>query len=405
MNNLSMPSVSRQKIAGRSALRTTKNALAAVIATTLMVSTASAASLQTTKATETASTGWATQSGGTTGGAKASSSKIYAVKSISEFKAALNGSDSSPKIIQVTGAIDISGGKAYTSFDDQKARSQISIPSNTTIIGIGNQGKFTNGSLVIKGVSNVILRNLYIETPVDVAPHYETGDGWNAEWDAAVIDNSDHVWVDHVTISDGSFTDDKYTTKNGEKYVQHDGALDIKKGSDYVTVSNSRFELHDKTILIGHSDNNGSQDAGKLRVTFHNNLFDRVGERTPRVRFGSVHAYNNVYIGDVNHKAYRYQYSFGIGTSGSLLSESNAFTIDNLKKISGRDKECSVVKAFNGKIFSDKGSIINGASYNLNGCGFGFSAYTAKIPYKYSAQTITTSLANSISSNAGYGKL
>ncbi|OOC12851.1 pectate lyase, partial [Dickeya dadantii] len=95
----------------------------------------------------------------------------------------------------------------YTSFDDQKARSQISIPSNTTIIGIGNKGKFTNGSLVVKGVSNVILRNLYIETPVDVAPHYEEGDGWNAEWDAVVIDSTDHVWVDHVTISDGSFTD------------------------------------------------------------------------------------------------------------------------------------------------------------------------------------------------------
>ncbi|OOC11585.1 pectate lyase, partial [Dickeya dadantii] len=95
----------------------------------------------------------------------------------------------------------------YTSFDDQKARSQISVPSNTTIIGIGSNGKFTNGSLVIKGVSNVILRNLYIETPVDVAPHYEEGDGWNAEWDAAVIDSSTRVWVDHVTISDGSFTD------------------------------------------------------------------------------------------------------------------------------------------------------------------------------------------------------
>ncbi|OOC12521.1 pectate lyase, partial [Dickeya dadantii] len=123
MNNSRMSSVSTQKTTGRSALGT-KSALAAIIATTMMVSVASAASLQTTKATEAASTGWATQSGGTTGGAKASSSKIYAVKSISEFKAALNGTDSSPKIIQVTGAIDISGGKAYTSFDDQKARSQ-----------------------------------------------------------------------------------------------------------------------------------------------------------------------------------------------------------------------------------------------------------------------------------------
>ncbi|MEI7402637.1 polysaccharide lyase [Dickeya dianthicola] len=382
----------------------TKNLLAAIIATAMMTSAAHAASLQTTKATEAASTGWATQSNGTTGGAKAASAKIYVAKSISEFKTALNGTDSSPKIIQITGTIDISGGKAYTSFDDQKARSQISIPSNTTIIGIGSNGKFTNGSLVIKGVSNVILRNLYLETPVDVAPHYETGDGWNAEWDAAVIDNSDHVWVDHVTISDGSFTDDKYTTKDGEKYVQHDGALDIKKGSDFVTISYSRFELHDKTILIGHSDSNGSQDSGKLRVTFHNNVFDRVTERTPRVRFGSIHAYNNVYLGDVKNSVYPYLYSFGLGTSGSILSEANSFTLANLKSINGQKPECSIVKAFNSKVFSDKGSLVNGSSTtNLDACGL--TAYKPTLPYKYSAQTMTSSLSNSINSNAGFGKL
>ncbi|ANE74435.1 polysaccharide lyase [Dickeya solani] len=382
----------------------TKSLLAAIIATAMMTSAAHAASLQTTKATEAASTGWATQSNGTTGGAKATSAKIYAVKNISEFKAALNGTDTDPKIIQITGAIDISGGKAYTSFDDQKARSQLSIPSNTTIIGIGSNGKFTNGSLVIKGVSNVILRNLYIETPVDVAPHYESGDGWNAEWDAAVIDSSTNVWVDHVTISDGSFTDDKYTTKDGEKYVQHDGALDIKKGSDYVTISYSRFELHDKTILIGHSDSNGSQDSGKLRVTFHNNVFDRVTERTPRVRFGSIHAYNNVYLGDVKHSVYPYAYSFGLGTSGSILSEANSFTLSNLKSIDGKNPECSIVKQFNSKVFSDKGSLVNGSSTtNLDTCGL--TAYKPTLPYKYSAQTMTSSLASSINSNAGYGKL
>ncbi|AJC67290.1 MULTISPECIES: polysaccharide lyase [Dickeya] len=374
-----------------------KSLLAAIIATAMVTSAAHAADLQTSKATEAASSGWATQNGGTTGGAKAASAKIYAVKSISEFKAALNGSDSDPKIIQITGAIDISGGKAYTSFDDQKARSQLSIPSNTTIIGIGSNGKFTNGSLVIKGVKNVILRNLYIETPVDVAPHYETGDGWNAEWDASVIDNSTNVWVDHVTISDGSFTDDKYTTKNGETYVQHDGALDIKKGSDYVTVSNSRFELHDKTILIGHSDSNGAQDSGKLRVTFHNNVFDRVTERTPRVRFGSIHAYNNVYLGDVKAKVYRYLYSFGLGTSGSILSEGNYFNISNLKS------NCDVVKSFNSKVLSDNGSLINGGAAGLNNCSF--TTYKPTLPYKYSVQSMTSSLANSITSSAGYGKL
>ncbi|WJY16162.1 polysaccharide lyase [Pectobacteriaceae bacterium CE90] len=402
MNNTSMTSVSKMKATGCSSfscglLTTSKHLLATMITAAVMVSSANAASVLTSEALTTApSAGWASQSGSTTGGAKASSSNIYTAKNISEFKTAL-AKGSTAKIIQITSPIDISGGTAYTSSSDQKSRSQLSIPSNTTIIGIGSKGKFTNGSLIIKGVSNVIVRNIYIQTPIDIAPKYEDGDGWNAEWDAMNIDNSDHVWVDHVTITDGSFTDDQYTTKNGETYVQHDGSLDIKKGADYITVSNSRFELHDKTILIGHSDSNASQDKGKLHVTFFNNVFDRVTERTPRVRFGNIHAFNNVYLGDKKHAVYPYLYSFGIGTSGSLLSEKNGFNISNLT-----DK-CKIVKNFNGTIFSDKGSIFNGSSVDLSSCGF--SAYTSKIPYSYTAKTMTTSLMTTINNNAGYGKL
>ena len=32
-----------------------------------------------------------------------------------------------------------------------------------------------------------------------------------------------------------------------------------------------------------------------LRVTLHHNLFESIGQRTPRVRFGKVHVYNNLY--------------------------------------------------------------------------------------------------------------
>lgn len=378
-------------------LKTPAHLLFVSIATALMSSSAIAGSLLTQEALTTApAVGWASQNGSTTGGSAATEENIYSVSTIDEFKTALAAASAS-KIIQVTAPIDISGGTAYTSFDDQKARSQILIPSNTTIIGIGDQGKFTNGSLIVKEVSNVILRNIYIETPIDVEPHYESGDGWNAEWDAMNIQTSDHVWIDHVTFSDGSFTDDKYTTKDGETYVQHDGALDIKRGSDYVTVSNSRFELHDKTLLIGHSDSNTKQDAGKLHVTFFNNLFNRVRERAPRIRFGNVHAFNNVYIGDVKDTVYPYLYSFGIGTSSSLLSEGNGFTVSNLS-----DK-CKVVKAFNGKIFSDKGSVLNGSEVDLSTCGY--TAYSDTIPYSYTVQPMTTSLSDNIAGNAGFGKL
>lgn len=378
-------------------LKTSARLLFVSFATALISSSAIAGSLLTQEALTTApAAGWASQNGSTTGGSAAAEENIYSAGTIDEFKTAL-AAGSTSKIIQITAPIDISGGTAYTSFDDQKARSQITIPSNTTIIGIGDQGKFTNGSLIVKEVSNVILRNIFIETPVDVEPHYESGDGWNAEWDAMNVQTADHVWIDHVTISDGSFTDDKYTTKDGETYVQHDGVLDIKRGSDYVTVSYSRFELHDKTILIGHSDSNTSQDAGKLHVTFFNNLFNRVRERAPRVRFGNVHAFNNVYIGDVKDTGYPYLYSFGIGTSSSLLSEGNGFTVSNLSN------KCKVVKAFNGKIFSDKGSMLNGNEVDLSTCGF--TAYSDTIPYSYTVQPMTTTLSDDIAGKAGFGKL
>ncbi|MFP1726109.1 polysaccharide lyase family 1 protein [Lonsdalea quercina] len=373
-----------------------KPLLIASITAALMTSNASAASLLSAQSRAAATVGWATQNGTTTGGKAAAAANIYTAKNITEFKAALAAKNTA-KIIQITGTIDISGGKAYSSYKDQQARSQILIPSNTTIIGVGNSGKFTKGSLVISGASNVIIRNIYIETPVDVAPHYESGDGWNAEWDSINVITSHHVWIDHVTFSDGSFTDNKYTKKNGATYVQHDGTLDIKRGSDYITVSNNRFEQHDKTILIGHSDSNGSQDAGKLRVTFYNNLFNQVRERAPRVRFGNVHAFNNVFVGNVNASVYAYLYSFGIGTSSSLLSESNAFNISNLKT------KCAVVKAFNGKVFTDKNSLINNSAAGLSSCGF--TNYTAKIPYSYKVQTMNTNLVKTIISGAGYGKI
>ncbi|OSN03421.1 pectate lyase family protein [Lonsdalea iberica] len=366
------------------------------IATALITSGASAASLLTAQGRTAASVGWATQKGTTTGGKAATAANIYTAKNITEFKAALSAKTTA-KIIQITGTIDISGGKAYSSYSDQKARSQILIPSNTTIIGIGTSGKFTKGSLVISNANNVIIRNVYVETPVDVAPHYESGDGWNAEWDSINVITSHHVWIDHVTFSDGSFTDNKYTKKNGETYVQHDGTLDIKRGSDYITVSNNRFEQHDKTILIGHCDTNGSQDAGKLHVTFYNNLFNQVRERAPRVRYGNVHAFNNVFVGNVNASTYAYLYSFGIGTSSSLLSESNAFNITNLKT------KCAVVKAFNGKVFTDKNSLINNSAAGLSSCGF--TNYTAKLPYSYKVQTMNKALVKTIMSGAGYGKI
>ena len=59
----------------------------------------------------------------------------------------------------------------------------------------------------------------------------------------------------------------------------------------------NRFHDSDKNSLLGHSDDNGAQDIGRLRVTYHHNFFDGSIQRNPRVRFGEpVHVFNNYYL-------------------------------------------------------------------------------------------------------------
>jgi len=101
----------------------------------------------------------------------------------------------------------------------------------------------------------------------------------------------------------------------------HDGLLDITNESDLVTVSWNQFASHDKTMLIGNSDS-APEDREHLRVTLHHNLFDGVGQRAPRVRYGKVHVYNNVYRAD---KETNYRSTWGAGVESQIFAENNYF--------------------------------------------------------------------------------
>lgn len=114
-------------------------------------------------------------------------------------------------------------------------------------------------------MSNVIIRNMTFTGADDDSINIEEG--------------STNIWIDHNDFSDC-----------------FDGLVDIKRGSDFITVSWNHFHDHDKTVLLGHSDDNASQDEGHLRVTYHHNWFEGTNQRQPRARFGDpVHVFNNYY--------------------------------------------------------------------------------------------------------------
>jgi pectate lyase len=345
--------------------------------------------------------GWASQAGGTSGGANATLEQVYTVANRAQLLAAIANGGAAPKIIKLVGTVDMTEGKPYTSTADQSARGAIRLKSNTTLIGDGASAGLVNGHILLSNVSQVIIRNLRIVNPCDVEPVWDPLDGstgnWNAAYDAIGITGSDHIWIDHNAFTDAPVTDNYLPVENGHVKQCHDGAVDISNASDYVTVSYNVFGEHDKNNLIG-SSSSATGDEGKLRVTFSNNVFRDVQSRAPRVRFGQVHLFNNYYVGSKSAAVYKNSYSIGPGTNAKLLSNANVFEILGASSCDAIIKNPGDPTA---GTFKDSGSLLNGAA--LGACSLS-SATAWTPPYAFTPRPAALVKANALA-QAGGGKL
>jgi pectate lyase len=345
--------------------------------------------------------GWASQAGGTQGGSNATTDQIYTVANRAQLLAAIANGGVLPKIIKLSGTIDMTEGKPYTSTADMGARGAIRLKNNTTLIGDGSGAGIVNGFILLSNVSQVIIRNLNIVNPCDVEPIWDPTDGstgnWNSAYDGIAISGSHHVWIDHNSFTDVPVTDNFAPIENGKLKQCHDGALDITNASDYVTVSYNVFAQHDKNNLIGSSDS-ATADEGKLRITFSNNVFREVEQRAPRVRYGQVHLFNNYYVGSKSATVYKHSYSVGVGASAKIISSNNVF------EVSGAQGCGSVVQGIGGGTpgtFKDTGSLLNGAA--LGACAVSNNT-TWTVPYAFSLRPTALVKANALA-QAGGGKL
>ena len=342
-----------------------------------------------------ANDGWASATTGTSGGAKADSAHRKTVSDRQQLAAALGDpTDAAPKIVYVKGVIDgnvdeagkpqrcedyaTSGYtldaylKAYdpatwgrtkrptgavedaraASQKKQSARVQVKVGPNTTVVGLDG-ARLVGLNLVVDQADNVIIRDLTFVDAFDCFPQWDPTDGsqgnWNSQYDNISLNGATHVWIDHNAFTDGDRQDAKQPSYFGRPYQVHDGQLDITKAADLVTVSWNRFADHDKVMLIGSSDT-ATADAGKLNVTVHHNAFVNVGQRAPRVRFGKVHVFNNVY--DVPGPQ-GYTYTWGVGVESKIYAE------NNVVRLGAGVTADRTVRAFNGKAVRLTGTLVD----------------------------------------------
>ncbi len=222
-------------------------------------------------------TGFASENGGTTGGNNAVAPNIYEVRTVAELEAAIgtkkNGG-STPRIIKIMNSLDNGG-------------TDIAIKecANITLYGNGENILISKMPIIITSSSNIIIRNLKF-TMVGA------GGGKDIiEVTTTSSSVSHHIWIDHcefynetptVAGSNSASTKDKY-----------DGLLDMKKNSEYITVSWCYFHDHYKAILVGFT----TADTYDRKITLHHNRFVRINSRIPSFRGGTAHIYNNYYEG------------------------------------------------------------------------------------------------------------
>lgn len=272
--------------------------------------------------------------------------------------------NSTPEIIIIKGLIEAENTEVITI----KRGGNISILGDTS--EKGSHGELKNISLNIRDYSNVIIQNIKVHEVF-----YPNDD--------LTIDHCHHVWIDHC----------EFHSKIGDGigYDTYDGLLDIKKGSHHVSVSWCYFHDHMKTVLIGHSDNNGTQDKD-LQITFHHNWFSNTDGRNPSLRFGQIHYYNN-FLENIS------DYGFAVRIGAHAKIENCHF--ESVKLPIATDKfEGHGYACVSGCIYSGSSAESDNQISDPKDCEF----WDDQIPYNYTLENTNTVLL-STKTYAGVGKI
>ncbi|WP_030246950.1 pectinesterase family protein [Streptomyces sp. NRRL S-455] len=196
--------------------------------------------------------GFASLAGGTAGGAGGKVVTVTDQAALAKYAAA-----EEPYVIRVKGSLDM-----------DPFGTEIPVASDKTIIGVSDTAEIVHGGFTLDpGTHNVIIRNLTIRDTA-IEGNWDCKD---TDYDGIRLDTAHHVWIDHIRFSRIC-----------------DGQLDIRKDSEYVTVSYNQFTDNNKTFGIGWTPNVRTQ------ITVDHNWFRGTKQRNPSAdNCAYAHLYNN----------------------------------------------------------------------------------------------------------------
>jgi pectate lyase len=243
----------------------------------------------------------------TTGGGNAApvvvSSFAAAQAALDAYRDAFDAGTQNALVLRYTGSFDFASITDVCAQHTKDAQ-VLEIKEMENVTFEGARGSSGNFGLHINRAKNVIVRNMTL----GLLPGGGDSDAITIEGNGTNGD-VENVWIDHNELFSSTKED-----CDGAGDTEFDGLIDIKKGARRITISYNYLHDHQKTGLIGFSDD----DDTERFVTFHHNRYQNVVSRTPLHRFGLVHLFNN-YYGDITSSG------INVRMGGVALIESNFF--------------------------------------------------------------------------------
>jgi pectate lyase len=194
--------------------------------------------------------------------------------------------------------------ETITAADTEAEEIDVEDVEHVSILGVGETGELDGVGINVSGAHDVVIRNLVIHNVTE-----GEGDG------IGVQNASTNVWIDHNELYN------EYPDVDKDYY---DGLVDVKGGSQDITVSWNH--LHDswKTMLTASSDDEGENAD---RITYANNWFENLNSRVPLIRRSEVHMLNN-YFQNVEDSAVNARMGAQVLVEGNYFENVGSGSVD-----------------------------------------------------------------------------